>query len=429
MKDTKTLRKLYDEHVSKSITVNFPHFVAEARGARVRDVEGREFLDLTGGIGVTNLGHGHESVARALGEQLERYLHLCFTVQMYEPLVLLAKRLAAIMPPGLTKSAFFNSGAEALENAVKISRSYTGRRAVVTFENSFHGRTFLTLAMTGKLRPYKFPFGSLVPDVHHVPFPYPYRWEGDPDDCSAHSIDALRRLFHSTVPAREVACIAVEPIQGEGGFVVPPPDFFPLLRELCDEEGILLVDDEVQSGLGRTGRWNAIDHFDVRPDLVATGKALGGGLPLSGVTGPPEVMDHPPVGSIGGTFGGNPLSCVAGLAAIDAIEELLPRVRELETRLVRRLDEWVDDFPLVGEARGLGAMQAIELVRDEGTKEPAPKEARALKQACYERNLLVLTCGYHDNVIRFHPPFTMEWEDLDRALDAVEEGLKAVAGS
>lgn len=427
MKDAQTLRKLYEEHVSKAITVNFPHFVAEARGARVRTVDGREFLDLTGGIGVMNLGHTHDAVVGALKEQLERYLHLCFTVQMYEPLVLLAQRMASILPPGLTKSAFFNSGAEALENAVKVSRSWTGRRAIVTFENSFHGRTFLTLAMTGKLRPYKLPFGPLVPDVYHVPYPDPYRWDGEPEDCAAHSIDALRRLFHAAVPASDVACIVAEPVQGEGGFVVPPKDFLPRLQELCAEEGILLVDDEVQTGLGRTGRWNAIDHFDVRPDLVTTGKALGGGLPLSGVHGPPEVLDHPPVGSIGGTFGGNPLSCVAGLAALDAIEPLLPRVREIEKRVGARLEAWVDKLPLVGDARGLGAMQAVELVKDKGTKAPAPEAAKAVKQACYDGGVLVLTCGYHDNVIRFHPPFTMAWEELDRALDVVEGAIGTAA--
>lgn len=427
MKDEEELRKLYEAHVSQAVPVNFPHFVAEARGAHVRTVGGREFLDLTGGIGVTNLGHADAAVSRAVREQMDRYLHLCFTVQMYEPLVLLAQRMASIMPEGLTKSAFFNSGAEALENAVKVSRSWTGRRGVVTFENSFHGRTFLTMAMTGKLRPYKFPFGPLVPDVYHVPYPYPYRWDGDPASCTAHSLDALRRLFHSTVPAQDVACIVAEPIQGEGGFVIPPDDFFPRLRELCDDEGILLVDDEVQSGLGRTGRWNGIDHFDVRPDLVTTGKALGGGLPLSGVHGTPEVLDHPPIGSIGGTFGGNPLSCVAGLALLDGIEKRLPRVREIEKRMRGRMDDWVDDLPLVGEVRGLGAMQALELVQDPTTKAPAVQEAKAVKGACYEAGVLVLTCGRYDNVLRFHPPFTIEWEDLDRAMDTVERAIREAA--
>lgn len=424
MKDEISLQKLHARYISRAVKVNFPHFVAEAKGTKVKVVGGGEYLDLTGGIGVLNLGHSPDGVLKALQDQLGKYLHLCFTVQMYEPPLLLAQRLASIMPEGLTKSAFFNSGAEAVENSVKLSRHWSGRRAIVSFENSFHGRTFLTMALTGKVRPYKEVFGPLFPDVYQVPYPYPYRSPGGPDESAQHSLDALRRLFHSQVPADDVAAILVEPIQGEGGFIIPPSDFLKGLREICDEEAITLVDDEVQTGLGRTGKWNAIDHFGVKPDLVATGKALGGGLPLSAVTGPPEILDHPPVGSIGGTFCGNPLSCVAGLATLDGIERLLPRIRDLEKRMMRRLQEWVDNIELVGEARGKGAMTAVELVKDTRTKEPAPKETKAVQEECYRGGVLLLTAGYYDNVIRFHPPLNIEMEDLDKALDITEEALR-----
>ncbi|MDX1534675.1 MAG: aspartate aminotransferase family protein, partial [Thermoplasmata archaeon] len=318
--EEKTLRNLYDAHISKAVKVNFPHFVTEASGALVRTLDGRTFVDLTGGIGVLNLGHSPEGVLDAMASQMRRYLHLCFTVQMYESPILLAEKLAHIMPRGLTKTAFFNSGAEALENAAKFSRNFTGRTALISFENSFHGRTFFTMALTGKIRPYKGVFGPSFPDVYQVPYPYPYRSPDGPGGSVRRSLDALERLFHAQVPPEEVAAIVVEPIQGEGGFIVPPDGFLQGLRKLTEDHGMLLVDDEVQTGLGRTGRWNAIDHFGVTPDLVTSGKALGGGLPLSAVTGPPEIIDHPPEGSIGGTFGGNPLSCTAGLAAVEGIE-------------------------------------------------------------------------------------------------------------
>jgi 4-aminobutyrate aminotransferase/(S)-3-amino-2-methylpropionate transaminase len=427
--DHSTLRKMWEEHMSKAVKVYFPHFLAEGEGARVKDVRGREFIDLTSGIGVLNLGHRPAGVLKALKDQLERYLHTCFTVQMYEPALLLAKRIAAIAPEGLTKSAFFNSGAEAVENAVKLSRARTGRRAVIAFENSFHGRTFMAMTLTGKVRPYKAVFGPLFPDVYHLPYPYPYRYPGDPSDAAAVCLDALRRFFRTHVPAEDVAAVVAEPIQGEGGFIVPPDDFLPGLREICDEEGIILVDDEVQAGLGRTGRWFAIEHFGVRPDLIITGKALGGGLPLSAVTGPADILDHPPVGSIGGTFGGNPLSCVAGLATLEGVEKVLPRVGEIERRMMTRFGEWLEDFEHVGEARGKGAMMAIELVKDRRSKEPAEKEAHAVQDECYKRGLLILTAGLYNNVVRFHPPLNIPMEDLERALDLVEESLRAVLRS
>lgn len=430
MRDEKVLRKLYDTHLSKAVKVNFPHFVDAAKGTHVQTVDGREFIDLTGGIGVMNLGHGHPGVLEALSVQMQRYLHLCFTVQMYDAPVLLAEKLAAIMPPGLTKTAFFNSGAEAVENAAKFSRNVTGRSAIISFENSFHGRTFFTMALTGKVRPYKGVFGPAFPGVYQIPYPDPYRSPDGPEGAVDRSMEALERLFHTQVAAEEVAAIIVEPIQGEGGFIVPPDGFLQGLREVCDQTGIVLVDDEVQSGLGRSGRWNAIDHFGVTPDLVTSGKAIGGGLPLSAVTGTPEIMDHPPAGSIGGTFGGNPLSCAAGLAAIEGIESVLPDVQGLESRLRNRLEGWVQAYPAVGEARGLGAMRAIELVIDPHRKEPAPKLAKAVQDLSYQSGLLVLTAGSYDNVVRFHPPLNMEPDALDAALDLAEKALeKAIAQS
>ncbi len=424
------LRAERDAVIPKSVRTATDLFVARAEGYTVRDVDGRDYLDFTGGIGVTTTGHRPDSVVRAVKDQIDRYLHLCFMVFNYEPYVELAQRLRAIAPMPNAKSAFFNSGAEAIENAVKTARAYTKRPNILSFHNSFHGRTLLTLALTGKYRPYKVGFGPFVRDVFQAPFPYHYRCPPDhpESDCAARAIDAIEAIFRAEAAADTVGSVIAEPVQGEGGFIVPPKEFFPSLRKLCDEHGIVLVDDEVQAGLGRTGAMFAIEHFRVRPDLVCTAKALGGGLPISGLTGRPEIMDAPVPGSIGGTFGGNPLSCVAAIENLKLIEAALPNARTLAKVMTARLEEMRAKYPLIGDARGLGPMQAIELVRDPKTKAPAAQEAHAVQREAKKQGLILLTAGTFDNVVRLLPPISMPREVLDRGLDILEAAIEAVAG-
>src|SRR5919206_155509 len=388
---------------------NFPEHVT--------DPDGRTFLDFAGGIACQNTGHRFEPVVAAIHEQVDRYLHQCFMVGTYEPYVEVCRRLAELSPcrGADQKSLLVNSGAEAIENAVKIARAATGRPAVVVFENAFHGRTLLTMTMTSKVV-YKRGFGPFVPEVYRAPAPYPYR--GITSDDAIH---ALERLFKAEVDPEAVACVVLEPVQGEGGFIPMPPDFPPRLRELCDAHGILYVDDEVQSGAGRTGPVWAIEHYGTEPDLLVSGKSIGGGLPLAGVTGRAEVMDAVAPGGLGGTFGGNPVACAAAVVVLDAIAE--PEFQRCSDEVGRRLRAGLDGIasrlPAVGEVRGLGPMLALELA------EPTPGLAAATVDAAYERSLLLLTCGLYGNVIRLLPPLTIADEDVDTGLELLEESLVA----
>ena len=394
--------------------------VTRAWGARIWDAEGREYLDFAGGIACQNLGHGPAGVVRAIHEQVDRYLHQCFMVGMYEPYIELCRVLDELWPgSAATKSILVNSGAEAIENAVKIARAATGRDGLVVFDRAFHGRTNLTMAMTSKLV-YKQGFGPLATDVHRAPAPYPYRGVSTED-----ALHGLELLFKQDVDPREVACFVLEPVQGEGGFIPMPPEFVRALRELCTENGILYVDDEVQSGCGRTGTIWAIEHFGVEPDLLVSGKTLGGGLPLAGVTGRAELMDAVHPGGLGGTFGGNPVSCSAGLAVLDALSAPAFRARadQIARHLRARLDEIASRRPLVGEVRGLGAMLALELA------EQNDRAAKAVTAAARERGLIVLSCGLYGNVIRLLPPLSATDDELDRGLAILEEALgDAAAG-
>ncbi|HXG77644.1 MAG TPA: aspartate aminotransferase family protein, partial [Gaiellaceae bacterium] len=394
--------------------------VAHAEGARVTDVDGRTFVDFAGGIGCQNTGHRLPAVVEAIKEQADRYLHQCVMVGTYEPYVEVCRRLAELSPcgPGEQRSLLVNSGAEAVENAVKIARVATGRPAVVAFENAFHGRTLLTMTMTAKVVPYKKGFGPFAPEVYRAPGPYPYR--GVSSDAA---LDALEDLFRSEVDPASVACVVLEPVQGEGGFLPLPPDFPARLQELCRRHGILYVDDEVQSGIGRTGKMWAIEHYEgVHPDLLVSGKSLGGGLPLAGVTGRAEVMDAVPPGGLGGTFGGNPLSCAAALAVLDEVArpDFLAAAARLGERLRARLDDLAARRPEIGEVRGLGPMLAFEFA------EQSPDRAKAVVNAAYDRGLLLLACGLHGNVIRLLPPLTIADEELDEGLAVLEEALAAV---
>ncbi|HET9114845.1 MAG TPA: aspartate aminotransferase family protein [Gaiellaceae bacterium] len=388
--------------------------VGRAEGARVWDVDGREFLDFAGGIACQNLGHGPSGVVAAIHEQVDRYLHQCFMVGTYEPYVELCRRLDELWPgESETKSILLNSGAEAVENAVKIARAATGRAGVVVFDRAFHGRTNLTMAMTAKLV-YKDGFGPLATDVHRVPAPYPFR-----DISTDDALAGLDLLFRQDVDPKSVACFVLEPVQGEGGFIPMPPEFVQALRRLCDEHGILYVDDEVQSGCGRTGTMWAIEQLGVEPDLIVSGKTLGGGLPLAGVTGRAELMDAVHVGGLGGTFGGNPVACAAALAVLDELTApgFAERADHVASLLRARLDEIAARQPVVGEVRGLGPMLALEL------REPTPDAAKATTAAAFDKGLLLLSCGLDGNVIRLLPPLTASDEELERGLALLEEAL------
>ncbi|HVA31747.1 MAG TPA: aspartate aminotransferase family protein [Gaiellaceae bacterium] len=388
--------------------------VTRAWGARIWDADGREYLDFAGGIACQNLGHGPAGVVRAIHEQVDRYLHQCFMVGLYEPYIELARRLDELWPgDAATKSLLLNSGAEAVENAVKIARAATGRAGVVVFDRAFHGRTNLTMAMTSKLV-YKQGFGPLATDVHRAPAPYPYR--GVTTDDALHGLELL---FKQDVDPADVACVVLEPVQGEGGFIPMPPEFVQALHAICERHGILYVDDEVQAGCGRTGTMWAIEHLGVEPDLIVSGKTLGGGLPLAAVTGRAEVMDAVHVGGLGGTFGGNPVCCAAALAVLD--ELAAPGFRERADQIARllrsRLDEIASRSPVVGEVRGLGAMLALELA------EPNGEAAKIVTASARDRGLILLSCGLYGNVIRLLPPLSATDEELERGLVILEEAL------
>jgi 4-aminobutyrate aminotransferase/(S)-3-amino-2-methylpropionate transaminase len=388
--------------------------VARAEGARVWDVDGREFLDFAGGIACQNLGHGPSAVVTAIHEQVDRYLHQCFMVGTYEPYIELCRRLDELWPGNAeTKSILLNSGAEAIENAVKIARAATGRPGVVVFDRAFHGRTSLTMAMTAKLV-YKQGLGPLATDVHRAAAPYPFRGVSTED-----ALASLELLFRQDLDPRSVACIVLEPVQGEGGFIPMPPGFVQALRRICDKHGIVYVDDEVQAGCGRTGTMWAIEQLGVEPDLLVSGKTVGGGLPLAAVTGRSELMDAVHVGGLGGTFGGNPVACAAALAVLAELTApgLAERAEQVASLLRGRLEEIAARHPLVGEVRGLGAMLALEL------REPTPDAAKATTAAAFEKRLLLLSCGLDGNVIRLLPPLTASDEELERGLVLLEEAL------
>jgi len=388
--------------------------IARADGARVWDVDGREFLDFAGGIACQNLGHGPSPVVAAIHEQVDRYLHQCFMVGTYEPYVELCRRLDELWPGDTaTKSILVNSGAEAIENAVKIARAATGRPAVVVFDRAFHGRTSLTMAMTAKLV-YKQGFGPLATDVYRAAAPYSYRGVSTED-----ALHSLELLFQQDVDPKSVACVVLEPVQGEGGFIPMPPEFVQALRRLCDEHGILYVDDEVQSGCGRTGTMWAIEQLGAEPDLLVSGKTLGGGLPLAAVTGRADLMDAVHVGGLGGTFGGTPVPCAAALAVLDELTApgAAERAEHVGTLLRARLEEIAGRQAIVGEVRGVGPMLALEL------REPTPDAAKATTAAAFEKGLLLLSCGLDGNVIRLLPPLTASDEELERGLDLLEEAL------
>jgi 4-aminobutyrate aminotransferase / (S)-3-amino-2-methylpropionate transaminase / 5-aminovalerate transaminase len=405
-----------------------PIFMASAEGATLEDVDGNRYLDFAGGIGCLNVGHRSPHVISALRQQLEKHLHLCFAVTPYESYIALAEKLNALAPGKAPKKTIIvNTGAEAVENAVKIARAYTKRPAVICFEDAFHGRTLLTMTLTSKTHPYKAGFQPFASDVYRIPFAYPYRAEkGATAEMFAHHLeDAFKRI----VAPESVAAVIAEPVLGEGGFIVPPKDYFALLQKICRQHGILFIADEVQSGFARTGKWFASEHFGIEPDLITMAKSLGGGMPIAAVTGRAEIMEAPGVGSLGGTFCGHPLSCAAALAAIETIEKenLLSRSIAIGRRFEERARAWQKKWPLVGEVRGLGGMCAMELVRDAITREPADAETKQVARLCYEHGLITITAGTFNNVIRILVPLVVTDQQFDEGLGVIESALAAVA--
>ena len=415
-----------DRSIASPLALVFPIVVESAHGAVLRDVDGNAFIDFTGGIGSLNVGHGHAGVLEAAHAQLDRFSHTDFTIVPYELYVELAERLLERTPiSGPLKAAFFNSGAEAVENAVKFARAFTGRPGVIAFEGAFHGRTLLALSLTSKVSPYKAGLGPFAPEVYRVPFPSPFRGVSTSD-----ALAALERAFVTQVSAQSVAAIILEPVQGEGGFNVAPPEFLAGVRGLCDRHGIVLIADEVQTGFGRTGRFFGIEHSGVEPDLICVAKSIANGLPLSGVLGRAAIMDAPEPGAVGGTFVGNPVAQAAALAVLDAIDDegLVERSAAIGELIRARMLAWQERWPAIGDVRGLGSMLAIELVSDPVRATPAKEVAGQVVEAALARGLLLLTCGVHGNCIRVLVPFVIADPELEEALGAWEEALESVLG-
>jgi 4-aminobutyrate aminotransferase/(S)-3-amino-2-methylpropionate transaminase len=405
-----------------------PIFAAKAEGAAIEDVDGNRYIDFAGGIGCLNMGHRSPRVVSAIREQLDKFLHLCFSVTPYESYIALAEKLNALAPGKFPKKTFIiNTGAEAVENAVKIARAYTKRPAVICFEDAFHGRTLLTMTLTSKTNPYKVGFAPFASDVYRIPYAYAYR--GAPGATAESFAQHLEDAFKRVVAPESVAAVIAEPVLGEGGFVVPPRDYFRILHNICRKHGILLIADEVQSGFARTGKWFASEHFGIEPDLITTAKSLGGGMPIAAVTGRAEIMDAPIVGGLGSTFAGNPVSCVAALAAIETIERegLLARSTAIGKRFEDRARNWQKKWPLIGDVRGLGGMCALELVRNPKTLEPADTETKDLAHYCYEHGLITITAGTYNNIMRILVPLVITDEQLDEAFGVLEAGLATVA--
>jgi 4-aminobutyrate aminotransferase/(S)-3-amino-2-methylpropionate transaminase len=427
------LIKRRDEAVPRAVFNTVPIFVAGGEGAHLTDVDGNRYIDLAGGLGVLNVGRGNRRVLEAVRRQTAQSLHECFHVSMYEGYVELAEALNRIVPGDHPKKTMLaNSGAEAVENAVKIARYATGRDAVICFSNAFHGRTLMSLTLTAKST-YKNGFGPFAPEVYRLPFPYEYRPPFSTDGptsvgtaCAEHLADVVDH----ELGADRVACIVIEPVQGEGGFVVAPQDFMTALRDICTERGIIFIDDEIQSGMGRTGKMFAIEHYGVVPDIVTTAKSLGAGLPISAVTGRADLMEAPHVGGLGGTYGGNPVACAAALAVIAELGEtdLLDRADKQGGIIRDRLDPLVDALGIVGEVRGLGPMVGIELVVDEHTKEPNKLAAAAVLKRCHEHGVLILKAGTYDNVVRLLAPLVISEEDLHEGLDVLTDALEWANG-
>ena len=417
-----------EEWISAALAPQVPAVIEAAHGCILTDVDGNRFIDLASGIGVAIVGHGHPAVVRAINEQVQRLIHANMSVVSYPPVIELAELLCERTPVRRPRrAAFFNSGAEAVENAVKIARCVTGRQAVISFEGAFHGRTYMAMSLTSRVRPYKVGFGPFQPEVYRLPYPYPYRLPGvtTPAGAVDYCLRLLEEAFSNMVDPGQVAAIVVEPVLGEGGFVPAPPGFLQGLRQVATRQGIVLVVDEIQTGYGRTGKFFAIEHSGVEPDIITVGKGIANGLPLSAVIGSADLMDAVQPGGIGGTYGGNPVACAAGVAVLDVIrqEHLVERAELLGEIYLSRFAQWAERFEWVGEVRGLGAMCALEIIRDHSGKEPdAERVGRVLARAV-RRGVVLISAGVFGNVIRMLAPLVISEPELHEALDLLEDAL------
>ncbi|WP_082232154.1 4-aminobutyrate--2-oxoglutarate transaminase [Halobacillus massiliensis] len=417
--------------VPDAVSYGIPTFVEEAEGARVTDVDGNTFIDFAGAIGTINVGHCHEKVKEALHDQVEKFIHTGFNVMMYEPYIALAEKLAELAPGEHDKKVLLqNSGAEAVENAVKVARKYTGRSGIVTFANAFHGRTLMTMSMTSKVKPYKFGFGPFAPEVYKAPFPYAYRRPEamNEDEYIDYMIEQFQDFLIKEAAPETIAAVVMEPVQGEGGFIVPDPRFVQAVKRLCEQHGILFVADEIQTGFGRTGRYFASDHYDIIPDLITVSKSLGAGMPISGVIGRKEIMDAAGPGELGGTYSGNPVSCRAALAAIEIIEEenLNQRAEVIGQQVKDVFYDLKEEVDCIGDIRGLGAMVAVEIVSDREKKTPDKEATAKMLAYAQQQGLLVLGAGVYGNVIRFLMPLVITDEELEEGLSIITKAVREV---
>lgn len=427
---SKELVKKREKYVAKGVGTSYPVFAAEAKGALVKDVDGNVFVDFAGGIGVQNIGHRDDGVVEAVKEQLDKYIHVCFHVNMYEPYVDLAEKLTEVTPGNYPKKAMFvNSGAEAVENAIKIARAYTGKSGIISMQGSFHGRTNMTMSITSKYKPYKNGFGPFACETYKTDYAYCYRcplgkkYPG----CGIACAEKLRTMLKTVVSPDMIACLIAEPVQGEGGFVVPPKEYFQELQKICNENNIVFIVDEVQAGFARTGKLFAHEYHKVDADLITMSKSIANGMPIAAVVGKSEIMDAACVGGIGGTYGGNPLSCVAALKVIEKIQKdnLNEKSVELGKAITARLNDMKEKYDVIGDVRGLGSMIGLEFVKDRDTKEPNSELVSKILDYCFKHGVMFLNAGLFGNVIRFLPPIVMTDEQLKYGLDTLEAGIKA----
>ncbi len=428
---SKALSERRNVAVPRGLSHATPVYVARAEGATLEDVDGNRFIDFAGGIGCLNIGHRSPTVVNAIEKQAGRFLHTCIQVTPYESYVRLAERLNEVTPGKFPKKTLLvSSGAEAVENAVKIARAYTKRPGIIAFEDAFHGRTMMTLALTSKTHPYKAGFQPFPAEVYRIPFAYCYRcsYSLTYPSCDLYCARHLEDTFKRVVAQEGVAAVIAEPVLGEGGFVVPPPDYFQTLLAVCRKHNVLFIADEIQSGFGRTGALFACERYGIEPDIMVTAKSMGGGLPIAAITGRAEIMDAPGPGGLGGTFAGNPLSCEAALAVLDLFEQknFNSRANEIGQHFQKRAREWQKRWPMIGEIRGLGAMQAVELVESPETRTPAAEATKKITEYCYQHGVITISAGSYGNVIRLLMPLVITNEQVDEGLDVLEAAMQNV---
>lgn len=411
--------------VTDGVAIGLPAALEYAEGPFMKDVDGNVYLDFTVGIGVHNCGHRAPEMVKACKDQLDKFIHICVMVSPYESYIKLAEEMAKICPGKMTKSIFLNSGSEAIENALKIARSYNKKKWIMSYKTSFHGRTFMDISLTGKEKPYRDGFHPLVPYVQHVDFAYCYRCPLglEHPSCNLACVDSLRTVMETKPLEGDVCALVGEPIQGEGGFINPPAGYWEKVKKACDDNGVVFIDDEVQTGFGRTGKMFAIEHWKCEPDMLVSGKGLSLGTPLGGVTGTEEIMKTPPPKSLGGTFGGNPICCAGALESIKLTKKALPNTKMINRVEMKRLREWKEQFEVVGDVRGVGAMLGMELVKTKKGKEPVPDLVRAIQLNCFKKGLYILSAGTYNNVIRLHPPLIIKQDLLETGLDLLEGAI------